>query len=173
MKWYINWLSLTNECGSVIRDWCHWDSSANAICRYCGSTFGFSSQGSHVLKQHLKIQTHKNNRKAVHGKKSPKIAPVFQSNLKAQSPSSSGYFKPQQPVICIQSSLADHTRDSFIKLFHNMFNCDVTKNNDFNLGHNKVSYCFADGPWPFFLKKLCTNVNKYRCWFYRYVWWNN
>lgn len=50
--------------------------------------------------------------------------------------------------------------DSITKLLHNMFNGDVTKNNNFNLnlGCNEVSYCFLDGLEPL-LKKLCVNSN--------------
>ena len=92
IKWHNNWLSLTDECVGVIRDWCRKDSSENTFCRYCGSTFSFSSQGPHALKQYSETQTHKNNHKVVHDNKIPKIAPVFQSDLKAQFPSSSGYF---------------------------------------------------------------------------------
>ena len=149
-------LSLTDECGGVSRDWCWLDLSENSFCQYCGSTFSFSSPGFHDLKQHLKTQTNKNNHKAVHNKKIPKIAPVFQSDFMVQSSSSNGYFKPQQPVIGIPSMLADHTAsaeilwmlkiisanyslrscDSITKLFHNMFSCDITKNNDSSLDRN-------------------------------------
>ena len=38
-----------------------------------------------------------------------------------------------------------------------MFNCDVTKNNDFSFGCNEVSYCFSDDLGPVHLKKLCLN----------------
>lgn len=79
--------------------------------------------------------------------------------------------------IGIQASLADRTAnpeilwmlkvayaeyslrscDSITKMFHIMFNCDVTKNNDFSFGCNEVSYCFSDDLGPVFLKKLCLN----------------
>lgn len=47
--------------------------------------------------------------------------------------------------------------DSITKMFHIMFNCDVTKNNDFSFGCNEVSYCFSDDLGPVLLKKLCLN----------------
>ena len=133
-------------------------SSDKTFCRYCGSIFSFTFQGSYALKQHSKTKTHNRNHKVVHDNKNSKIALVFQFDRKAQSSLSSEFFKSQQPLIRIQSSIADRTTNaeilwmlkvasadyslrscnSIIKLFHNTFNCDVTRENDISLGCNKV-----------------------------------
>ena len=129
IKWHSNWLSLTDKCGGVIRDWCQQDPSKYAFYPYCGSNFSFSTHGSHDLKQHSKTQTQNKNRKV-------------------QSSSSRKYFKPQQLVIDAQSLIADcktnteilwmlevasadyslRSCDSITKSFYSMFNCDVTRN---------------------------------------------
>lgn len=48
--------------------------------------------------------------------------------------------------------------DKNTKLFHNMFNCDGMKNNDYSFGRNKAKYCFSDSLRRLLLQReLCTN----------------
>lgn len=88
-----NWVSLTDECVGILP--------------ILWVNIQLSSQDFHALKQHSKTQTYGNYQKAIHDKKNPKIAPVFWSVLKSQSPSPSANLKFQQPVLGTQSSCAD------------------------------------------------------------------
>ena len=174
VKWNNDWLGKVDDNGAIIKTWCRNDTSVNFYCRWCASSVSFASQGLCALKQHAMTAGHKKLHDEIHDKTTPRIAPVTPST---SAPVSSGGFF--QPVIGLQRSLADRTTDAEViwmmkvassdyslnscenlkETFHKMFNCDITKNKEFSLGRNKVSYCLSDGLGPLMLSNLCKDVS--------------
>ena len=164
VKWNIAWLSHKDHHGVTISEWCRAHTSTTVKCLYDGAEIDFSTQGLHALIQHSKTKKHM----CVHASKMSSdnmklvsVAPGVKS--KNTSLSSSFFLKPGSSMSlglplkdritnaeiywALKVASADFSLrscDNTCELFHAMFDCDVTKSNDFSFGRSKASYVMSD-----------------------------
>ena len=180
MKCDIAWLSHKDHHGVTISEWCCAHTSTTVKCLYDGAEIDFSTQGLHALIQHSKTKKHM----CVHASKTSSdnmklisVAPGVKS--KNTSSSSSFFLKPGSSMSlglplkdritnaeiywALKVASADFSLrscDNICELFRAMFDCDVTKSNDFSFGRSKASYVISDGLGPHLLKMLIADVKK-------------
>ena len=185
IQWNATWLLLEDCNKDVMNLWCRKETSKTFLCTWCLSSNSFTRQGLHALKQDSGTQCHQKRHDDVMDKTSKRIGGISSASTSSASSSSSGsssqeeegFFKPA--AMGVKQSLADRTTNAEVlwmlkvcasdyslnsceditKLFHNMFDCDVTQNKDFSLGRNKASYCISDGLSPVMLSSLCQDVD--------------
>ena len=184
IQWNATWLLLEDCNKDVMNLWCRKETSKTFFCTWCLSSNSFARQGLHALKQHAGTQCHQKRHNDVMDKTSKRIGGISSTSSASSSSSGSssqdhneGFFKPA--AMGVKQSLEDRTTNAEVlwmlkvcasdyslnsceditKLFHNMFDCDVTQNKDFSLGRNKASYCISDGLSPVMLRSLCQDVD--------------
>lgn len=177
VKWNASWLNNKDHNGEFVKEWCRYYSSTSASCSYDGAVIDFNTQGFHALKQHSRINKHKQIFEAKTDGSNTKLV-AFEN----PQPSTSKSFSPPVVKLGNKNSLEDritnaeiywllklasadfsfNSCEDIVPLFKIMFdedevNKDKTK---FSLGRLKASYVIAYGLGPYCLKQLVQELKK-------------